>query len=341
MNTQSQLDFQNEYKLKKGVTGKEFILNNRSIIGLFGALVILMSYFSLAAPNFATFGNFVDVLRQMSMIAIISIGMTFIIITGEIDLSVGSLVAASSAVLGLLAIKAELNIWLAILITLCLGAFSGYTVSFLRNKYGVPSFITTLGWLSVWRGVAYLITGGFPITPFPEAFAFWGSGFIGPIPVAVVLMVILFVGFYYVLNKTPFGRYIYATGSNMKAAQLSGIPVTKVKTAVFVITGVLTSFAAIVLSSRLMSSTPTVANGWELDVIAAVIVGGTSLFGGKGSLIGTFLGALFIAILGNGMVLMGVSPYMQLVIKGSIIVFAVLLNAIQTHGWKGQQKDIA
>jgi len=341
VNTQSQLEFETKYDLNKGISGKEFFKTNRSIIGLFGALVILMMYFSLTAPNFATFGNLVDVLRQMSMIAIISIGMTFIIITGEIDLSVGSLVAASSAVLGFFAIEAGLNIWVSILITLCLGAFSGYSVAFLRNKYGVPSFITTLGWLSVWRGVSYLITGGFPLTPFPDSFAFWGSGFIGPIPVAVVLMIVLFTAFYYVLNKTPFGRYIYATGSNLKAAQLSGIPVVKVKTAVFIITGVLTSFAGIILSSRLMSSTPTVANGWELDVIAAVIVGGTSLFGGRGSLIGTFLGALFIAILGNGMVLLGVSPYMQLVIKGSIIVFAVLLSAVQTHGWKGQQKDIS
>jgi ribose/xylose/arabinose/galactoside ABC-type transport system permease subunit len=318
-----------------------YFANNRSIIGLFGALVLLVIYFSLFANNFFSVGNFVDVLRQMSMIAIISIGMTFIIITGEIDLSVGSLVAAGSAILGFLAIKTGVNIWLAMLLTLAVGGFSGYTVAFLRNRYGIPSFITTLGWLSVWRGVAYLVTGGFPISPFPADFSFLGSGFIGPIPVAVVIMVILFAIFYYVLNKTPFGRYVYATGSNLKAAQLSGVPVQKVKTAVFIITGVLTAFAGIILSSRLMSATPTVANGWELDVIAAVIVGGTSLFGGRGSLVGTFLGALFIAILGNGMVLLGVSPYMQLVVKGSIIVLAVLLNAFQTFGFKGQQKDIA
>jgi ribose/xylose/arabinose/galactoside ABC-type transport system permease subunit len=341
VSTQSQLEFENSYEFNKKLSGKEFFLNNRSIIGLFGALVILMIYFGMTAPNFFTFSNFVDVLRQMSMIAIISIGMTFVIVTGEIDLSVGSLVAASSAVLGYLTIKAGMNIGLAMLITLVLGAFSGYVVAFLRNKYAVPSFITTLGWLSVWRGVSYLITGGFPLSPFPASFAYLGSGFIGPIPVSVVLMIVLFIVFYYVLNKTPFGRYVFATGSNLKAAQLSGIPIVKVKTAVFIITGVLASFSGIILSSRLMSATPTVANGWELDVIAAVIVGGTSLFGGKGSLIGTFLGAIFIAILGNGMVLLGVSPYMQLVIKGAIIVLAVLLNSIQTLGLKGQQKDIS
>lgn len=283
----------------------------------------------------------IDILRQMSMIAIISIGMTFIIITGEIDLSVGSLVAASSAIFGYLVVIMGVNMWLAFPITLVVGAISGFVVAFLRNKYAVPSFITTLGLLSIWRGVAYLITDGSPISPFPESFSFLGSGFIGPIPVSVFIMVILFAVFYYVMRKTTFGRYVYATGSNLKAAQLSGIPVQRVKIAVFVITGLLTSFAGIILTSRLMSSTPTVANGWELDVIAAVIVGGTSLFGGRGSLLGTFLGALFIAVLSNGMVLLGVSPYLQLVIKGSIIVLAVLLTAIQTHGIKGLQKDIS
>lgn len=276
----------------------------------------------------------------MSMIAIISIGMTFIIITGEIDLSVGSLVAASSAIFGYLVIIMGLNIWLAFPVTLIVGAISGFIVAFLRNKYAVPSFITTLGLLSIWRGVAYLLTDGSPLSPFPESFSFLGSGFIGPIPVSVFIMLVLFIVFYYVMRKTTFGRYVYATGSNLKAAQLSGIPVHQVKIAVFVITGLLTSFAGIILTSRLMSSTPTVANGWELDVIAAVIVGGTSLFGGRGSLLGTFLGALFIAVLSNGMVLLGVSPYLQLVIKGSIIVLAVFLTAIQTHGIKGLQKDI-
>ncbi|MCM3715513.1 ABC transporter permease [Alkalihalobacillus oceani] len=341
MSSQIQVEEATERNRDKTVDIKEYFSNNRSVLGLFGALLLLMMFFSIAAPNFLTIGNFIDVLRQMSMIAIIAIGMTFVIITGEIDLSVGSLVAASSAILGFLAIQASMNIWLAIIITMVIGGLSGYSVAFLRNRYGIPSFITTLGWLSVWRGVAYLVTGGFPITPYPESFSFIGSGFIGPIPVTVIIMVALFAIFYYVLNKTTFGRYVYATGSNMKAAQLSGVPVTKVKVAVFVITGVLTAIAGIILSSRLMSSTPTVANGWELDVIAAVIVGGTSLFGGRGSLIGTFLGALFIAILGNGMVLIGVSPYMQLVIKGSIIVLAVLLSAMQTYGWRGQQKDIA
>lgn len=323
------------------INAKNFILANRSILGLLGALIILMIYFTMFAPNFATTGNLIDVLRQMSMIAIISIGMTFVIITGEIDLSVGSLVAASSAIFGYFVIILGITMWLAVPLTLIVGMISGFVVATLRNKYAVPSFITTLGLLSIWRGVAYLVTGGSPITPFPESFSFLGSGTIGPVPISVVIMVVLFGVFYYILNKTTFGRFIYATGSNLKASQLSGIPVNKIKIIVFIITGALTALAGIILSSRLMSSTPTIANGWELDVIAAVIVGGTSLFGGRGSLIGTFLGALFIAVLSNGMVLLGVSPYLQLVVKGSIIVLAVLLTAIQSYGWRGIQKDIA
>src|SRR5690625_1152708 len=257
--------------------------------------------------------------------------MTFVIITGEIDLSVGSLVAASSAIFGYLVIVLGLSIWLAFPLTLIVGLVGGIIIGVLRNRYAVPSFITTLGLLSIWRGVSYLVTGGSPLSPYPDSFSFLGSGLIGPIPVSVVIMILLFGIFYFTLNKTNFRGFVFATGSNLKAAKLSGIAVNKVNMALFIIRGVLISVVGIILSSRLMSSTPTVANGWELDVIAAVIVGGTNLFGGRGSLIGTFLGALFIAILGNGMILLGVSPYMQLVIKGSIIVLAVLLSAIRSE----------
>ncbi|WP_052126276.1 ABC transporter permease [Ureibacillus massiliensis] len=319
----------------------DFFKRNQNILGLTGVLILLIIVFSIIAPNFLTTSNFIDVFRQMSMIAIIAIGMTMVIITAEIDLSVGSLVAASSAVLGYLSIVMGVNIWVAIILTIIMGGISGWTIGFLRNRYGIPSFITSLGWLSVWRGVAYLITGGFPLAPFPTSFSFIGSGLIGPIPFVVILMIVLYILFYFILAKTPFGRYVYSVGSNIKAAQLSGVNVAKVKTTVFVITGMFAALAGVILSSRLMSGNPTVANGWELDVIAAVIIGGTSLAGGKGSVIGTFIGALFIAILSNGMVLMGVSSYMQLVVKGSIIVIAVIINAIQIYGIKGMQKDIS
>ncbi|MFS0575595.1 ABC transporter permease [Sporosarcina sp. 179-K 3D1 HS] len=335
-----QQGLQETSKLKK-FSLKDYWKTYQNILGLSGVLLLLIIVFSVIAPNFLTTSNFIDVLRQMSMISIIAIGMTMVIITAEIDLSVGSLVAASSAVLGFLSISMNFSIWIAMILTILLGGVSGYSIGFLRNRYGIPTFITSLGWLSVWRGIAYLITGGFPLSPFPQGFSFLGSGFIGPIPFVVVLMIVLYIAFYYVLVKTPFGRNVYAVGSNIKAAQLSGVPVAKVKTTVFVITGMLAALAGIILSSRLMSGNPTVANGWELDVIAAVIVGGTSLAGGKGSIIGTFLGALFIAVLSNGMVLLGISPYLQLVVKGSIIVFAVILNAVQIYGIKGMQKDIS
>lgn len=326
---------------RKNTSAKDFWKRNQNTLGLTGVLIIMIAVFTFIAPNFLTVSNFTDVLRQMSMIAIIAIGMTMVIITAEIDLSVGSLVAASSAVLGFLSISLGFNIWIAIALTIFMGGISGYSIAFLRNRYGIPTFITSLGWLSVWRGIAYLITGGFPLAPFPSSFSFLGSGFVGAIPFVVILMVALYVLFYFILAKTPFGRNVYAVGSNIKAAQLSGVPVARVKTLVFIITGMLAALAGVILSSRLMSGNPTVASGWELDVIAAVIIGGTSLAGGKGSIIGTFIGALFITILSNGMVLLGVSPYLQLVVKGSIIVFAVILNSIQIYGIKGMQKDIS
>jgi ribose/xylose/arabinose/galactoside ABC-type transport system permease subunit len=318
---------------------KGFLRKNQSQFGLLAAIILLMVYFTFTAPHFFTSSNQIDILRQMSMIAMIAIGMTLIIITGEIDLSVGSLVAASSAIFGFLVIKQGVIIPVAALVAIVMGAAGGFSVAFLRNRYGIPSFITTLGLLSVWRGIAYMVTSGFPLSPYPSSFEFLGSGFISFLPVTVVIMIILYIVFYYVLAKTPFGRYVYATGSNIKAAQLSGVPVKRVKTIVFIVTGMISALVGIIISSRLMSSTPSIGTGWELDVIAAVIVGGTSLFGGRGTLIGTFLGAYFISVLGNGMVLLGVSPYSQLVTKGLIIVLAVFLNTVQTNGWKGKRID--
>lgn len=308
---------------------RQFFAASKTLLGLLGALVLLVVIFGIVNPLFIAPRNLVDILRQMSNIAIIAIGMTWVIISGEIDLSVGSLVAAASAIFGHLTIRLGLPLFLGLLAALALGVINGLFIGVLRNRFRVPSFITTLGLLSIWRGVAYLITDGFPISPFPDSFAFWGSGRILGIPIAVYIMVLLFAVGIYLLNFTRLGRFVYATGSNSQAALLSGVPIRRIRTVALVITGMMAALVSVLVSSRLMASTPVIGQTWELDVIAAVIIGGCSLSGGRGSLINTFIGAALIAALRNGMVMLGVPPYVQFVVQGGIIIIAVFLSNVE------------
>jgi ribose/xylose/arabinose/galactoside ABC-type transport system permease subunit len=308
------------------VSGRRRFRFNQQM-GLFLALLLLGAILAFVAPNFLTRSNIVNVLRQMSMIAIIAVGMTMVITAAEIDLSVGSLVAFSGIILATLAISWGLPIWLALILTIALGAAIGAFIGLIRVTFGIPSFIITLGLLTALRSGAFVISDGFPISPFPASFRWLGAGFIGPVPVPVILMVIAYVVGYLALNHTAWGRAVFAVGGNEEASRLSGINTKWIKVSVFMVTSALAALSASILASRLDSGTPTVAQGWELDVIAAVIIGGTSLFGGSGNMIGTFLGALFVAVLGNGMVLMGVSPYVQGVVSGTVILLAVLASA--------------
>lgn len=303
----------------------------KTLVGLVVAVMLLIAVFGAVNPRFITSRNLIDILRQMSNIAIIAIGMTWVIVGGEIDLSVGSLVAATSAVFGHLVIKTGIPIFPGFLAALAVGIFNGLFIAVLRNRFRVPSFITTLGLLSIWRGVAYLITDGYPISPFPQRFAFWGAGRILGIPVAVYVMVVLFAIGIYLLNYTRLGRYVFATGSNAQAAILSGVPVEGIRAFSFVLNGVMATIVAMLVSSRLMSATPVIGQTWELDVIAAVIIGGCSLSGGKGSLLNTFVGAALIATLRNGMVMLGVPPFAQFVVQGGIIIIAVFLSNLELN----------
>ncbi|MCO5063568.1 MAG: ABC transporter permease [Rhizobiaceae bacterium] len=302
---------------------------SRHILLLLVAYLILYAVLALTANNFLSPFNQFNILRQTSMIAIIAVGMTYVIIGAEIDLSVGALAAFSSICLAYMAVNLNLSLWLAIPATLAVGALSGCLIAFLRVKFRIPSFITSLALLTALRSGCFLISGGFPISPMPLGFTALDGTYVGPIRLPILIMVaVYFVGFIG-LRHTPFGRSVYAVGGNEEAARLSGINVGAIKTAIFIISGVLSSFAGIMLASRLNSATPTVAEGWELDVIAAVIIGGTSLFGGRGSVIGTFLGVLFMTTLKSGMVLLGVQPYSQGLISGVVILIAVLAGAIE------------
>lgn len=295
-------------------------------------LVCMYTYLMFAAPGFATLDNQMNVLRNITMQGIIAFGMTMVIVSGEIDLSVGSGVAFSGCVTAWVAraLTDMLGPWPAITI----GAIVAMVILFLvgvltgkvRQHFNMPTFITTLGLLTVLSGAANLITDGFPITSFPFQFNFLGAGILFGIPFPVYIFATVFGFVYFLMNYTSFGRALYAVGGNLEAARLSGIDVWKTKTLALGITGVLTAMAGVLIASQILSGSASAARGWELDVISAVIIGGTSLFGGKGTVRGTLIGVLFLGIIVNGMTLLNVSEYWQLVVRGGLIIGAVLLN---------------
>lgn len=296
----------------------------RSMLLLLVAYVVLCVVFAFTAPNFVSAINVLNILRQASMVGIIGVGMTMVIVSAEIDLSVGAVAALSGIVLAWLSVNWSWPLAVAIPATLLVGGLAGAFIAALRLLFNIPSFITSLALLTGLRSAAFLISGGFPIGPFPAGFTYLANGYVGPLPFPVVLMIVIYAVGWFAMTQTAWGRSIYAVGGNQEAARLSGIPVGRIKLSVFVICSMLASLAGVLLASRLNSGTPTVATGWELDVIAAVIIGGTSLFGGAGSVLGTILGAIFMTTLQTGMVLLGVSPYSQGVVSGVVIVVAVL-----------------
>jgi ribose/xylose/arabinose/galactoside ABC-type transport system permease subunit len=304
----------------------------RNMFYLLIAYVVMCVYLSVAAPNFLTERNVVNILRQTSMIAIIGVGMTMVIIAAEVDLSVGSMAAFSGVLFAMMTAQWKIPLVFAAVLTLAVASFSGFIIGILRVTLRIPSFISSLALLTALRSAAFLLTGGFPISPLPSGFELLGNGAVGPIPVPVILMgLTYFIGFV-VMANTPWGRCVYAVGGNEEAARLSGISVPRIKIGVFVISSLLAALAGLILAARLEAGQAAVAQGWELDVIAAVIVGGTSLFGGRGNILGTLLGGLFMGTLQDGMVLIGVSPFAQGVVSGVVILAAVIIAASQTRG---------
>jgi ribose transport system permease protein len=289
-------------------------------------LVVLLLGMSLATPEFSKVGNLLNVARQVSIWAIIATGMTFVIITGGIDLSVGSLVALTACVA--MTVIDRLG-WDAagLLIGILVGGLGGAANGALIAWARVPPFICTLGALTVFRGLALIVTAGVPIIRFEGGFRYIGQGAVWGIPVPILLMAAVVLVMQVVLRRTTFGAQVYAVGGNEEASRLAGIEVAQVKFWTYVLSGVLTGLAGMVLMARLSSAQPAVGEGMELDAIAAVVLGGTSLMGGRGSVWNTLVGALVIGVLNNGMNLMGVHTHYQLVAKGIIIVLAVLLDA--------------
>lgn len=293
--------------------------------GVFIALALLVVVISIISPEFRTGDNFLSLLRQSSINGLIAFGMTCVILTGGIDLSVGSVLALSTAVCAKM-IASGVPVGAAIILGLVMGAVLGLISGFFVTKGRLQPFIATLITMTVYRGLTMIYTNGKPISNLGDSslLKLIGKGNILGIPVPVILLVLIFVGFFILLNKTTFGRRIYATGSNANCAKLAGVNINKTKIIVYMISGVMAALSGMILLSRLGSAQPTLGSGYELDAIAAVALGGTSMNGGRGKIYGTFAGVLIIAVLNNGLNILGVSSYYQDVIKGLVILIAVL-----------------
>ena len=291
------------------------------------ALVCLCGIFAVISPGFFTVNNQLDNLENASYVGIIAFGQTLVIIAGEIDISVGSATALASALIGVLTANLGLPIGLAMVLVLVEASVVGALSGFVRARFGVPSFIITLATYTGLRGIALLITNAYPVAVNSTTFAYLGQGTIGSVPVPAVIMIVVFVGLYFVASRTVFGRYVYAVGGDSEAARRAGVPVMKMRIAVLAITGFLAGAVGIIETARLSSADPTIAVGLEFQTIAAVIIGGTRLAGGRGSMFGTLVGILFITVLSNGMVLLGISSYAQDVMQGGIILVAVLMTS--------------
>ena len=292
-------------------------------------LIIFAAIISVLSPDFLTKGNLLNVLRQTSVNAIIAAGMTFVILTGGIDLSVGSILGFSGAIAASL-ISGGTNIWLALLAALVIGAIGGIINGLIITKGKVQPFIATLAMMILLRGMTMEFTSGkaIPVSGAHVSAIFrkLGAGTVLSIPVPIIIMAIIFVVCYFILTQTQFGRHIYAVGGNEEASLLSGVNITKIKITAYAISGVLAAIAGIIVTSRLSSAQPRAGDGYELDAIAAVVLGGTSLVGGKGTIVGTIIGALIIGILDNALNLMDVQSYYQSIAKAIVILIAVLLD---------------
>jgi ribose/xylose/arabinose/galactoside ABC-type transport system permease subunit len=297
--------------------------------GIAVALVLEIILFAILSPFFLTAENLLNVTLQISITAIIAAGMTFVILTGGIDLSVGSLVAVVGIIATtVLKIPAPFSVALlaALVAGIAFGAFSGAVAGFLITRFRVTPFIVTLALMTVWRGAAFALTQGRPVWELPEGFATLANGRVLGIPIPTISTASIFLFAHVALTRTVFGRYVLAVGGNAEAARLAGINTRRVLTSVYVLCGALAGVSGILLASRVNSGQPNAGLMYELDVIAAVVVGGTSLSGGRGSIVGTLLGSLLIGILRNGLNLQNVDSYVQQIVVGVVILLAVMLD---------------
>ena len=314
---------------KTSASGKKMSVG--AIIGKYGvyiALVLLFLVMSIASPSFLNVTNLLNILKQNSVYGVIAVGMTFVIVTGGIDLSVGAIVALSACFATSLAQKGtSVPVLFAMLVGLVLGiacgAFSGFFISFAN----IPAFIATLATQTIARGIVFVFTDGRPITGVTDSYRFLGKGSIGVVSVMVIVYIVFLLLGTFLLKYTKYGRHVFAVGGNKQAARVSGVNVKFTEFMVYVFCGFCSAFAGLMLSSRIQTGQPAGGEGYELDAITAVVIGGASLSGGKGSVVGSFIGILVVGILTNGLDLLNVSSYYQKIIKGAIILLAVLADS--------------
>jgi len=327
----------NQQKINNNVN-----LGNRGLLGtirkyfsrnlaLLGALFVIGATLTLTTPYFLTADNILVVMRMITTNAIVAFGMTFVILMGGIDLTVGSLISVTGILTSSLMAHSGVPMVYAIFIGLLLGASVGFINGIIITKAKLPAFIVTLAVSFICKGFSFIISRGIPISISNEKFNLIGNGYIGPIPLPVVYMFAIFIILSYFLYRTRFGRHVYAIGGNIEAAKFSGINVFRPQIIAYIFVGFLSGFSGIIITARLYSGQPTIGTNAELDAIAAVILGGASLFGGVGTLGGTFLGAIIIGVVNNGLNLLGVNSYWQDVAKGLIILLAVFIDAIKTN----------
>jgi inositol transport system permease protein len=316
-----------EPKLAKGSRLHDRGSSILSRYGMLIILIVLIMVMTILAPTFLTSGNLINIVRQMSVVGIIAIGVTMIIITTGIDLSSGSVIALVSVVVASMSHPGSYPLAVALIVGLGLGLLTGVINGTIISKGKIAPFIVTLGMMTVARGAALLYTSGKPIGNLSEGFKVIGQGNLFGIPIPILIF--LFVGFisYIMLNKTKFGKYVYAIGGNEQAAVIAGVNVDKYKIMIYGFAGLLSAVGGIILTSRIASGQPTSGVMYELDAIAAAVIGGTSLSGGIGTIGGTIIGALIIGVMNNGLDLLNVSSYWQQILKGVIITVAVLIDS--------------
>ena len=314
-------------RVKNGIV--KYFKDNIGIIIALIAMCIFMVVYPTTRTTFMTPKNLFNILRQNASNMFLATGMTMVIILGGIELSVGSVIALSGCVAAGAVVYFHLPIIVGFILAVLVGALVGVFNGFVICKTDIPPFIVTLASMNIAKGIALVITGGAPIRCMEDMFKWPGAGYIGPFPVPAVLMIIVFIFAVFVVNRTQLGRHIYAVGGNAQAAKFSGINVEKVKFIVYTYTGIMAGIAGVIIASRLYSGQPTAGDGAEMDAIAAVVVGGTSMSGGSGRIGGTLIGVLIIGILNNGLNLMGVDSNWQYIVKGLVILLAVYVDWVR------------